>query len=138
VTLPADGGSARQTVAVVEDNGEMRELMVDTLREAGHRTLEATTAAEAAALLEAGPDLLILDLGLPDKPGQQVLADLREDSGTRNLPVLVISGSVITTAAELRAAGADEFLTKPFSPAVLMDTVARLLGQAARRQRLEG
>jgi signal transduction histidine kinase/PAS domain-containing protein len=135
VTLPADGGSARQTVAVVEDDPAMRELVVDTLREAGHRTLEAATATEAAALLEAEPDLLILDLGLPDKPGQQVLADLRARPGSGDLPVLVISGSASATVAELRAAGADEFLTKPFSPAVLMDTVARLLGQAARLRR---
>ena len=116
----------------------MRELLVETLRAAGHRTLEAATAAEAAPLLGAGPDLLILDLVLLDRPGQQILADLRAHPGTGNLPVLVISGSAEATAAELRAAGADEFLTKPFSPAVLLDAVARLLGRAARLRQLEG
>jgi signal transduction histidine kinase/PAS domain-containing protein/ActR/RegA family two-component response regulator len=138
VTLPADGGTARRTVAVVEDDRDIRELVVETLRGVGYRTLEAATGTEAAALLGAGPDLLILDLGLPDRPGQQVLADLRGRPGTGTLPVLVISGSADATAAELRAAGADEFLTKPFSPAVLMDAVARLLGRAARLQQLEG
>jgi signal transduction histidine kinase/CheY-like chemotaxis protein/PAS domain-containing protein len=138
LSLPADGGPARRTVAVVEDDGGVRDLVVETLREAGHRTLEAATGAEAAALLEAGPDLLILDLGLPDRPGQQVLADLRARPRTRDLPVLAISGSARVTPGELRAAGADDFLTKPFSPAVLMDAVARLLGQAARRQQPDG
>ncbi len=138
VTLPADGGSARRTVAVVEDDPGVRELVVDALGEAGHRTLEAATGAEAAALLENGPDLLILDLGLPDRTGQEVLADLRAHPGTRDLPVLAISGSTNATAAELRAAGADDFLTKPFSQAVLRDAVTRLLGRGARAGRAEG
>ncbi|HYB73395.1 MAG TPA: GAF domain-containing protein [Candidatus Sulfotelmatobacter sp.] len=138
LSLPLDGCPTRRTVAVVEDDAGMRELLVETLRAAGHRTLEAATAAEAAPLLGAGPDLLILDLVLPDRPGQQILADLRAHPATRELPVLAISGSTRATAGELRAAGADEFLTKPFSTAVLLDAVNRLLGQAGRGSRRGG
>ncbi len=129
--FPADGGPSNRTVAVVEDDPGVRDLVVEALREAGHRALTASSAADGALLLGARPDLLILDLGLPDRPGQQVLAEIRAEPATRDLPVLAISGSTNATAAELRAAGADEFLTKPFSSTVLLDAVARLLGRRA-------
>ncbi len=138
INLPADGASPRRAVAVIEDDLELRQWIVEALREGGHRTLEGGSAAEAAGLLDSPPDLLVLDLGLPDRPGEQVLAELRAHPATRDLPVLVISGSTSLTAAELRAAGADEFLTKPFSPTVLMDAVARLLAQAPAPGRAAG
>jgi DNA-binding response OmpR family regulator len=129
ITLPIDGGIAQRTVAVLEDDPQMREMLEVALKEAGHRTLAAGTAAESAPLLAQRPHLLVLDLLLPDGSGQEILKALRADPATRDLPVLMISGIPDVTEAELRAAGADEFLTKPFSHTVLVDTVARLLGR---------
>jgi len=138
VALPADGGPADRTVAVVDDDPGTVLMVGEVLRQAGYRTRDAGTAADAARLLADRPDLLILDLVLPDRPGQQVLADLRADPATRDLPVLVVSGISDVSEADLRAAGANEFLTKPFSSSILLDAVARLLAPTAKAGRAEG
>ena len=129
LVLPADGEAAGHNVALVEDDPGVLEMVVEALRDAGHTVRTAGTVADGAGLLAARPDLLILDLALPDGSGQDLLAGLRADPATRDLPVLAISGVAGVSADELRAAGADDFLTKPFSANVLRDTVTRLLGR---------
>jgi CheY-like chemotaxis protein len=138
VRFPLDGRLAGRTVAVVEDDPGMLHMVAECLKEAGYRVVLASNAAEGSRLLSARPDLLILDLLLPDRSGKEVLKEVRGQPETRDLPVLVISGSTEVSADELRAAGADEFLTKPFSPTVLTDTVSRLLGGSGRRGEADG
>lgn len=118
---------------VVEDDPDARRLLVACLRRLGLQVSEAATAREAVALLECStPDLLCLDLRLPDASGFSVCEHVRRTPRLRDVPVLVISalGQPIDRA-QAHAAGADDYLTKPFRAAALADSVRELLALSA-------
>jgi CheY-like chemotaxis protein len=82
---------------------------------------------------EHAPDLVLLDLHLPDIPGDEVLRQLRADPRTAAVPVVVISADATPKSIErLRAAGADAYLTKPLDVRLFLRTLERLLAQPAR------
>ena len=101
-------------ILVVEDDAAVRNLMVTTLKTNEYRYLVATNGE--SAILEASshnPDIVLLDLGLPDVDGVQVIEKIRTWS---NMPIIVISArSEDTDKIEALDAGADDYLTKPFS-----------------------
>jgi two-component system, OmpR family, KDP operon response regulator KdpE len=118
------------TILIVEDEPPIRRLLRATLAAHDHRTLEAATGAEAlSALRHHRPDLVLLDLGLPDIDGQALIGRIRELSP---VPIVVLSsrGEEAAKVAALDA-GADDYVTKPFGADELM---ARL--RAALRHRL--
>ena len=104
----------KPTILVVEDDASVKNLIVTTLRAHEYRYL--TAAGGAAAILEASshnPDIVLLDLGLPDMDGVEVIKKIRSWS---NMPIIVISArSEDTDKIEALDAGADDYLTKPFS-----------------------
>ena len=101
-------------ILVVEDDAAVQNLMVTTLKTNEYRYLVATNGE--SAILEASshnPDIVLLDLGLPDVDGVQVIEKIRTWS---NMPIIVISArSEDTDKIEALDAGADDYLTKPFS-----------------------
>lgn len=118
--------NAGQTVLLVEDDRQIRDFVAAALESEGYAVLEAATAAQGA--VEAGarkPDMLILDLGLPDRDGIDFIRDYRAWSAT---PVLVLSARTQETS-KVRAldAGADDYLTKPFGVSELLARVRALL-----------
>ena len=118
------------TILIVEDEPPIRRLLRATLGAHDHRTIEAATGAEAlAAMRHHRPDLVLLDLGLPDIDGQALIGRIRELSP---VPIVVLSsrGDEAAKVAALDA-GADDYVTKPFGADELM---ARL--RAALRHRL--
>jgi two-component system KDP operon response regulator KdpE len=119
------------TVLVVDDEPHIRRALRNALSPEFERVVEAGTAAEAVDLAAAHrPDMVILDLGLPDKPGQWVCAEIRKWSVT---PIIVLSAHHgESEKIRLLDEGADDYVTKPFSPAEL---VARVRAQL-RRARL--
>ncbi|MGH7369730.1 MAG: ATP-binding protein [Candidatus Methylomirabilaceae bacterium] len=125
VTLPLRPPKTRGRVMIVEADAALRELIARSLEHAGFH-VEQMEASEAALdrIGEAPPILLVLDLVLPD-PGLALLRRLQRE--TRRFPVLVLISGDVTRPDELEALGADEFLTKPFSSAVLVDLAERLL-----------
>ena len=121
---------AAPRVLVIDDEPQIRRFLDIGLRAEGYRVLLAATAAEGLAIAATqSPDLVILDLGLPDRDGQDVLADLRQWSA---VPVLVLS--VRSAEGEkVRALdhGANDYVTKPFGIQELMARLRVLLrGQA--------
>lgn len=118
-------------VVVVDDDPDIRELLVQVLDQAGHEVLTAETGLEAVDVVRAAePDLVTLDLSLPDLDGTEVCRRLREFTDAY---VIMITGrsSEIDRLVGLEV-GADDYMSKPFSPREVRARVAALL----RRPRL--
>jgi two-component system, cell cycle response regulator DivK len=107
--------TAAPLVLVVDDNERNRKLARDALRADGLRTLEAATGREGIALAaESLPDVILLDLGLPDMNGTDVARELREGARTADIPVIAFSARpYIGEGDRLQAAGFAGYLEKP-------------------------
>jgi DNA-binding response OmpR family regulator len=107
------------TVLVVEDESKLRELLRSYLEREGMAVLSASSGSEAITLARtARPDLIILDLGLPDIPGEDVAIEVRS---FLDAPILILTAKA-TESDRIRGLelGADDYLTKPFSPRELV------------------
>jgi len=118
------------TVLVVEDEREIRELLRRYLERAGHAVLSTGSGAEALRMVEeSAPDLVVLDLGLPDLDGADVLREVRQDG--RRTPVLVLTARAgVDDRIRGLSLGADDYVTKPFSPTEVVLRVAAVLGRS--------
>ena len=121
------------TILVVEDEPAIRELIGVNLRHAGYAPLFAADAAAARRQIDTElPDLVLLDWMLPDLPGIELARRLRADPRTRELPIIMLTARAQETdrVAGLEI-GADDYVTKPFSPRELVARVRALLRRAA-------
>ena len=124
MTPPSSAAAAR--ILVVDDEPQIRRFLEISLRAQGYRVVQAETGQAALdALATQGADLVVLDLGLPDRDGRQVLADLRQWS---QVPVIVLTvrDDEHEKVAALDA-GANDYVTKPFGIQELMARVRVLL-----------
>ncbi len=120
-------------VLVVEDESAIAELIAIHLRHAGHEVAVAADAAAAQARVdERLPDLVLLDWMLPGQSGVQLARRWRSEARTRELPVIMLTARVeeADKVAGLDA-GADDYLTKPFSPRELMARIRAVLRRKA-------
>jgi two-component system, OmpR family, KDP operon response regulator KdpE len=117
------------TALIVDDEPHIRRALRNALAPDFERVVEAATASEAVDLAAAHrPELVVLDLGLPDRPGQWVLAEIRKWS-TASIIVLTARHAE-AEKVRLLDAGADDYVTKPFSPAELTARVRAQLRRA--------
>ena len=112
-------------VLVVEDNEKNMKLFRDVLLAAGYRILEATTGEEAVAVAtEHSPDLVLMDIQLPDIDGIEALGRLRADDRTASVPVLALTAQAMEGDRErFLVAGFDGYLSKPVDIAEFVATV---------------
>jgi two-component system KDP operon response regulator KdpE len=130
----------RPTILVVEDEPEIRRFLRSSLEAEGYRVAEASTARRG--VVDAGthkPDVVIVDLGLPDFDGVEVVRQVRQWS---TVPILILSARTQERSKiDAFEAGADDYVTKPFSTqdlvaraqALLADPVLRLAPDAPSR-----
>jgi len=121
---------AKKTILVVEDSAISRKVIARTLAEKNYEIIETEDGFQAlAALGNAIPDLVLLDLVLPGIDGYKVLAHMKKKPECANIPVIILT-SRDTLLDKLRGkmSEADEYLTKPFSPNDLLERVERHLG----------
>src|SRR5436189_732978 len=121
------------TVLVVEDEPQIQELVAVNLEHSGHEVLRASSAEEAeAAIRVALPDVLVLDWMLPGESGLALARRLRADARTRELPILMLTARAMEQdKLSGLEAGADDYLTKPFSPKELAARIKAVLRRRA-------
>ena len=120
-------------ILIVEDEPAIRELLALNLRHAGFEPVHAPDGASARREIDAAlPDLVVLDWMLPDTTGIEVARRLRADARTRHLPVIMLTArSAESDKLGGFEAGADDYVTKPFSPRELVARVRALLRRRA-------
>ncbi|APR77346.1 Response regulator of zinc sigma-54-dependent two-component system [Minicystis rosea] len=127
----AEGAPAAPTILVVDDERNIRRTLDLVLRGEGYAVLEAPTAEDAVAILEAADhpvDLAIIDIMLPGMSGIDLLSRLRQDDGTRELPVIVISGhATVQDAVQALKLGAGDFFEKPLNRERILVSVKNTL-----------
>jgi diguanylate cyclase (GGDEF)-like protein len=122
-------GSRGARVLFVDDDSGLQKLLRTTFELIDIDIAEAHTAAEAtAAIATRAPDVVVLDIGLPDTDGLTLCRRLKEDPATSWIGVVLLTGAGEEAEAPARDAGADAFLRKPFSPLELLSIVERLAG----------
>ena len=120
------------SILIVEDHPTMREAMRLVLEEGGYDVEEAIDGEAGLAAVQAEPpDLVLLDLNIPVLSGEEVLEAMRGDASTSEVLVVVVTATGEEGRARSLARGADDYLTKPFSPPVLLQTVERALRGSA-------
>ncbi len=121
------------TVLVVEDEPQIQELLAVNLEHIGHQVVRAGSAEEAeAAIRKALPDVLVLDWMLPGESGLAFARRLRGDARTRDLPILMLTARAMEQdKISGLEAGADDYLTKPFSPKELAARIKAVLRRRA-------
>jgi two-component system cell cycle response regulator DivK len=116
---------AGEQILVVEDNEKNMKLFRDVLRATGYRTVEATTGEQAVELAaDHAPDLVLMDIQLPDIDGVDALGRLRADERTASIPVLALTAQAMHGDRErFLAAGFDGYLSKPVNVVELVGAV---------------
>jgi len=121
-------------ILIVEDNEKNLKLLRDILQFKGYRTLEAGTARDGIRLAQdKAPDLVLMDIQLPDMNGAEALKQLRGDPRTSAIPVLAVSASVMPEELNLiLASGFDGFQSKPIKVAEFLEAVATALARGKK------
>ena len=119
------------TILIVEDNEKNMKLVRDILRHQGHTTLEAVTGTDGVRIAkEQRPDLVLMDIQLPDLDGIAALREIRAERTLDAIPVLAVSASVMPDEQhKIVTSGFDAFITKPINLKQFLDTVKRFLAQ---------
>jgi twitching motility two-component system response regulator PilH len=114
-------------ILVVDDSSTDRRLVASALSE--HTVYEARNGDEGIAMArDKQPDLIIMDVVMPGKNGYQACRELKKLDETKNIPVIMYTSKSLPTDIEWgKRQGADEYLTKPFGDAELLDIVSRYL-----------
>lgn len=126
---------AKTSILVVDDEEDVLELVCYNLGKEGYKTTTASSGDDAIKKAKVAlPDLIVLDLMLPGRDGLEVCKELKSDSKTRHIPIVMLTAkgeeSDIVTGLEI---GADDYVTKPFSPRVLLARIRRILHRIAEK-----
>jgi len=116
-------------ILAVDDQEDNRRILRDLLTSAGYEVLEATTGEEAVAQAGAHvPDLILMDIQLPGIDGYEATRRIKANPALRAIPLIVVTSYALSgDDAKAFAAGADAYVSKPFSPRALLATVREYL-----------
>ena len=118
-------------ILIVEDNEKNLKLVRDVLQFKGYKTIEAMTGTEGVRLArEQNPDLVLMDIQLPDIDGITALGQLRADPKTAKMKVVAVSASVMPDDQQrIVASGFDAYVTKPINVKSFVETVEQFIGK---------
>jgi DNA-binding response OmpR family regulator len=120
-------------IVCIEDDPEMIDLVKLILTRKGYQVSGATGGRDGLVLIsQVQPDLVLLDLMMPDMDGWEVFQQLRNSEQTKHIPVIVVTAKAqsIDKVLGLHIAKVDDYITKPFGPSELLSSVLRVLGEA--------
>ena len=116
---------ATPTVLVIEDDGLIQDLLHEVLADAGYRVLRATDGEHGLGLAASDrPAVILLDLGLPDTSGPDILAKLKAGRDTRHIPIIAVTGQPASLGS--RSFPLDGWIAKPIDVDVLLAQVGRV------------
>jgi excisionase family DNA binding protein len=122
------GGGGGPVVLIVDDDEGLRAAVRARLEQEGYEVREAGSAEDGLRVLEeATPDLVLLDVMMPQVDGWEMLRRVQERHGVGTIPVVMFSGKVDTPADQAASRGAHGFIGKPFDPEELVDQTKQLL-----------
>lgn len=128
MTLP------EKTVLIIEDEADAAELFAEMMRVSGFRVLKTSSSTPALSLIATEkPDIIILDIMMPEVSGLDILREMRRDLALANIPVVVVSAK--SMPADIKnglEAGASTYLTKPVGFLELREAVERALGNQSK------
>lgn len=128
--MPDQSSPRSATVLVVDDDADIRDLIVGQLRQENYMLLAAATVGDMRQILrEQSVDLIVLDLNLPDGDGLSLCRELRGEGSDVQIIMVTARGSAIDRVLGLEL-GADDYLTKPFEPRELLVRIRNLLRRA--------
>ncbi|MBO6511406.1 MAG: response regulator [Roseibium sp.] len=121
-----------KTVLIVEDNELNMKLFHDLLEAHGYNTLQTRTGIEALQLArENHPDLILMDIQLPEVSGLEVTKWIKEDENISSIPVIAVTAFAMKGDEErIRQGGCEAYISKPISVAKFLETVRSFLGEA--------
>jgi two-component system phosphate regulon response regulator PhoB len=127
---------AKETVLVVDDERDILELIRYNLEKEGYRVTTVTSGEEALTIASnEQPSIVLLDLMLPGLDGLQVCRRMKQDDATRSIPIVMLTAktedSDIVSGLEI---GADDYITKPFSPRVLVARIRAVLRRSLEKE----
>jgi two-component system cell cycle response regulator DivK len=121
-----------KTVLIVEDNELNMKLFHDLLDAHGYKTLQTRSGIEALKIArEQRPDLILMDIQLPEVSGLEVTKWIKDDEGLREIPVIAVTAFAMKGDEQrIRQGGCEAYISKPISIGTFLETVRRYLGEA--------
>lgn len=125
----AAGDTPTKTVLIVEDNELNMKLFHDLLEAHGYRTLQTRDGMEAMRMArQHGPDLILMDIQLPEVSGLEVTRWIKEDAELRSIPVVAVTAFAMKGDEEkIRQGGCEDYIAKPISVVKFLETVKKFL-----------
>jgi two-component system cell cycle response regulator DivK len=116
-------------ILVVDDQEDNRRILRDLLTSAGHEVMEAVTGEEAVTLAQTrAPDLILMDIQLPGIDGYEATRRIKANPALRAIPLIVVTSYALSgDDAKALAAGADAYVSKPFSPRAMLAKIREYL-----------
>ena len=130
--IAAGGSEMAKTVLIVEDNELNMKLFHDLLEAHGYRTLQSRNGFDAMEIARADrPDLILMDIQLPEVSGLEVTKWLKEDDELKSIPVIAVTAFAMKGDEErIRQGGCEAYISKPISVGKFLETVRSYLGDA--------
>jgi two-component system, cell cycle response regulator DivK len=116
-------------ILLIEDNEHNRRIIRDLMTSVGYELVEAITGEDGVAMAEAhAPDLILMDIQLPDIDGYEATRRIRANATSRDIPIIAVTSYAFSgDDAKARAAGCNAYVTKPFSPRLLLAKIREYL-----------
>lgn len=116
-------------ILIVDDEPDILELAVIRLETVGYEVIKVASSEEALKLLKKEkPDLILLDMVLPDMQGDELCKKLKSDPGLKDIPIVLFTASIVRIPEKVEEIMADDYVLKPFEPEDLLFKIKKFIG----------